>query len=175
MKIRNEYSKNGVDNFYINNADSYKNPHEDIIKEHLNNFFKINQFRKDIKILDLCSGSGEVSRILAENNFFNYKGCDPYMNDIYLKNIGKECLDYSFKDLAIGKLKENFDLIICSFALHLADKSMLDTILYQLSLCTDKLVILTPHKKPEIKNFFNLKSEIYRNKVRFRYYEKSLR
>jgi len=174
MKIRNEYSKNGVDNFYINNAESYKNPHEIIIKKHLDNFFKINQFKKNIKILDLCSGNGEISRILAENNFINYKGCDPYMYNIYIKNIKKDCLNYSFKDLAIGKLKEKFDLIICSFALHLADRSMLNIILYQLSLSTNKLIILTPHKKPEIKNFFKLKNEIYKNKVRLRYYEKNI-
>lgn len=45
-----------------------------------------------------------------------------------------------------------FDLIICSFALHiLTDPSELFALLYELSTKARWLAIVAPHKKPEIK------------------------
>jgi len=109
---------------------------------------------------------------LIEIGIKNIKGCDPYTSDLYRKKTGKECLEYDFKDIANGKLKESFDLVICSFALHLAEKSLLPNILYYLN--TKELIILTPHKKPEINNFFELIEEQYENKVRFRRYKRTI-
>ena len=70
-----------------------------------------------------------------------------------------------------GKMKEEFDLIICSFALHLAPESMLPNILYNLN--TKHLLILSPHKKPIIKDFFFLEKNVHRNKIHLKYFEKT--
>ena len=46
-----------------------------------------------------------------------------------------------------------YDIIICSFALHLlTDPSELFALLYELSTKARWLVIIAPHKKPEIKD-----------------------
>lgn len=171
MQVRNEYSDIGVEAFYKKHSMDYRNPHEQKIYTILSNFLNENCFEKDLKILDLCAGSGEITRILKDNNFENIIGSDPFTNNLYRKSTNKECLNLSFKDLAQGKLKESFDLVICSFAMHLAEKSLLPNILYNLSIKSKRMIILTPHKKPDINMFFQLKEEIYKDKIRLRYYE----
>ena len=166
MKVRNEYQELGVNKFYEIHKNDYSNPHEEIIKSLLQKNIKT----KNYKILDLCAGSGEVTRSLLELGFFNIKGCDPYTSELYKRKTGKECFTYDFKDIANGKLNEDFDLIICSFALHLAEKSLLPNILFNLK--AEELIILTPHKKPEINIFYELTEEIYESKVRFRRYKR---
>ena len=73
---------------------------------------------------------------------------------------------------ANGKLEEKFDVIFCSFALHLAEDSLLPNILYNLSQISNNLVILTPHKKPDIKLYYELDLELYHEKIRLRKYKK---
>lgn len=172
MSIRHGYQELGVNNFYEKNAMSYSNPHEKRISNILSSFLLDHFHDKSIKILDLCSGSGEITRIALNNDFKHVIGSDPFTSELYIKNTSKECLTLSFKEIAIGMLNYKFDLIICSFALHLAESSMLPSILYQLSLITNKLIVITPHKKPIIKDFFSLKEEVYKDKVRLRYYVK---
>ena len=74
--IRNMYAQMGVDNFYKEHGNEYKNPHTEIINQLLS--------KVDVgdKILDLCCGSGEVTK-----NFLNKDiiGCDPYTFNLYQK------------------------------------------------------------------------------------------
>jgi hypothetical protein len=64
------------------------------------------------------------------------------------------CLPLSFEDIVQGKLPatpEKYDLVICSFALHLVgDHSAMFSLLYQLSLRAKWMIVLAPHKKPEV-------------------------
>lgn len=164
--VRNGYSELGVDNYYLLHKDDYCNPHFDVIREML--------LREKItgNVLDLCCGSGEVSKVL--------KGCfiigsDPYTYNLYKKNTGYSCYSFSFLDIAQGKLSsENiyFDYIICSFALHLCPVSLLPMVLYELSRVSEKLIILSPHKRPYIKEYWVLKRSYVYKRVHFREYVK---
>jgi hypothetical protein len=77
-----------------------------------------------------------------------------YTAPAYLDRTGQTCLPLSFQDLANGGLPTTppkFDLIVCSFALHLVPSpSELFALLYALSERADWLVIIAPHKKPEV-------------------------
>lgn len=168
LNVRKEYERLGVDNYYKENSDTYKNPHESIIRKLL----KQKNFKGNI--LDMCCGSGEVT-LAIENKNTSIIGSDKYMYKQYSKNTNNPCLIVSFKDILQGKLNGyKFDSIICSFALHLCELSMLPMVLYQLSLITPELIILTPHKRPLInEDFWYLESEIKKDKVRMRtYYSK---
>lgn len=162
--IRNMYKNIGIDNFYKEYGNDYKNPHAEIINHLLKNV--------DVgeNILDLCCGSGEVTKNFLDKNII---GCDPYTYELYKKNTNKKILTYNFKDIAMGSLSSyKFDTIICSFALHLCEESMLNLILYQLAYISEKLIIITPHKRPEVKNYWELKKEIIYKKVRLREYRR---
>jgi 2-polyprenyl-3-methyl-5-hydroxy-6-metoxy-1,4-benzoquinol methylase len=167
--IRNMYDEMGVDNYYKVSGNSYTNPHETIIQEHLDH--QISQLNTH-SVLDLCAGSGEVSKHLKKQGIVNITGLDPYTFKLYEKETQFECLQYNFDDIMTGKLNKEYSLIICSFALHLADKSKLPLICYHLSRIADQLLIITPHKNPIIDNFWKLEQEHYKNKVRSRLYSK---
>ena len=66
MKIRDEYSKQGVKNFYQFNKDNYINPHINSIHKSLDWILakiNINDY------LDLACGNGEVSEYLIKKGF----------------------------------------------------------------------------------------------------------
>lgn len=168
--IRSHYEALGVSSFYEQNALTYSNPHENFIKDLLTEF--ISGFDRNLKILDLCCGSGEVTRILQNLGFSNICGLDPYTFELYKAKTSCPCFVFDFKDLSIGKFNESFDLVICSFALHLAPESMLPNILYNLK--TEGLLILSPHKKPNIKDFFCIENNLYKNKIHLKYYKKRI-
>ncbi len=156
------YSELGVDAFYKEFGNEYNNPHADIIKKLLSDV-EVGE-----RILDLCCGSGEVTRCFPEKDVV---GCDPYTYELYKKETGKEVLTYSFKDIAQGALTDyHFDTVICSFALHLCEESMLNPVLFRLAMISEKLIILTPHKRPDIKAYWKLENEILLDRVRLREY-----
>lgn len=168
--IRNEYASKGVEGFYKEEGSNYNNPHEKQIKHLLKIAIKKNYVGKNV--LDLACGSGEVTLCLKD---FNVTGADPYTQEAYLKRTKKKALSFSFKDIVEGKLYKKFDTIICSFAMHLVEKSMLSKLLFKLSEMTNNLIILTPHKNPIIKeeHGWKLKEEIIYERVRLRVYEKN--
>ena len=160
--IRNMYSELGVDDFYKEFGNEYKNPHSEIIKKLLADI------EVGDRLLDLCCGSGEVTRCFPEKHVI---GCDPYTHDLYKKLTGREVLTFSFKDIALGALDNyRFDTVICSFALHLCEDSMLNPVLYRLATITKKLIILTPHKRPKINSYWKLENEVMIDRVRLREY-----
>ncbi|KAA1478998.1 hypothetical protein DENSPDRAFT_861953 [Dentipellis sp. KUC8613] len=106
---------------------------------------------------------------------------DPYTMKAYEVRAGLPCAALSFRDIACGALpdtmhrlplqnptrdssgrpapdtltepRERVEMVICSFALHLVESaSELFALLWELSTKCRWLVILAPHKKPEIKN-----------------------
>jgi hypothetical protein len=66
-------------------------------------------------------------------------------------------------------------LIVCSFALHLVEVSRLPTVAFQLAQIADTLLILTPHKRPNLKAEWGWKldSELLETRVRARLYRTS--
>lgn len=153
MKIRDEYSKQGVKNFYQFNKDNYVNPHINSIQKSLDwvlTNIKINDY------LDLACGNGEVSEYLISKGLTNCCGCDPYFNKIYVRKHKSPCYDLDFEKISIDGLPKFFDTIICSYAIHLCPKSYFNTLLYQLSTKCNNLVIISPSKYPLIEDYFEL-------------------
>lgn len=143
--MRENYETHGVDNYYKKNSEEYTNPHEAQIRDLLvRNISKINCG----SVLDLCCGGGEVTKILIENGVENIIGTDPYMCKLYIKNTRKHCVNLSFKDILAGKLEGSYDIIICSFALHLVNKKDLFMIVNELFRHTKTIAIIAPHKRP---------------------------
>jgi len=101
---------------------------------------------------------------------------DPYTSVAYIDRTSLPCASLSFRDIARGTLpslpskSQQFesntadtlsessnvpliDMVICSFALHLIESpSELFALLWELSTKSRWLIILAPHKKPEIKD-----------------------
>ncbi|ORZ33435.1 hypothetical protein BCR44DRAFT_122410 [Catenaria anguillulae PL171] len=124
------------------------------------------------RMLDLAAGSGEATQIVNEwvqeqtSNIMagiavEWTAMDPYTQDAYVERIGQPCLPISFQDIAAGLLDtssscsssipESWDLVICSFALHLIDASLMYGVLSTLARRARFLIVLSPSKKPEIK------------------------
>lgn len=150
------YSQLGVKEFYTAIGKDYQNPHEEDIQSLLAPLIV-----PEKTYLDLGCGNGVASlAIIAHGGLVT--GCDPYLSQVYQQNTSRECLTLSFEDIAQGKLTQQFDSVVCSYSLHLLPSSFLPQFLYQLSLITKELIILTPHKRPEINQYFK---EIRREKL----------
>jgi hypothetical protein len=112
-----------------------------------------------------------VTNYLKSIGFENIYGVDPYFQDIYQKKTKKECHKKNFKEVVLSSDLKECDIIICSFALHLCEKSLLPQLLFKLSQIGKELVIITPHKNPVIKNSWLLSQELIKERVRLRSYE----
>lgn len=145
--IRKYYEEKGVKAYYKENGASYHNPHFSEIQKVLT----ANQHRIDYhKILDFCCGSGEVSQILKELGYPASEASDPYTQEAYFANMGKACASWSFDQVIRGELEGTYSAIICSFAMHLCDKEKLYPLVYQLLQHSSMLVIISPHKRPDL-------------------------
>lgn len=153
MQIRNKYQQMGVDRFYQENSNTYENPHEPIIHSHLNQLIRTGDISQG-KILDLCCGTGQVTNFLKTKGFRQITGVDPYTNIEYQKRTNCRAYNFDFRYIAQKGLPEKYDVIICSFALHLCPESLLPQVLWALSQSCKKLIIISPNKKPKIKVFF---------------------
>lgn len=171
---------NGVAEYYTLHASSaYRNPHYPGILKTLSTFLDVycdsrltldshdNDGTTAWDILDMAAGSGEVTeaaqtwqrRRESKNKptpkALNIVATDPYTAPAYAERTKRECLTLSFSDITNGSLPETpeiYDMVICSFALHLlTETSQLWSLLSTLSTRARYLVILAPHKKPAIK------------------------
>ena len=168
--VRDEYSEIGVEEYYKKHSLDYSNPHEDIIKKIILICEDKNFIGK--KVLDLSCGSGEVSEVLLKFNHEIY-ATDPYTVDAYEKRIGFRPLKISFKDIVEGKLDLKVDTIICSFAMHLCEESMLASLLFMLSNNSKSLIIISPNKRPNLSNinYWNLIYNDEIDRVKFKVYK----
>lgn len=100
----------------------------------------------------MCCGKGEVTKIIQSiTTYINVDGLDPFTYEAYKKETGNECIQMTFKDIVCGSLvHKRYDTIFCSYAMHLCEESMLNSLLYNISLICDTLVIITPHKRPNL-------------------------
>lgn len=60
----------------------------------------------------------------------------------------------TFKDIVQNGIGKRYDFVICSYAMHLYEKSMLPMLLYRIGEISYNLVIITPHKKPNCNGGF---------------------
>ena len=173
--IRGEYQQHGVHKFYEQQGATYRNPHEEAIREALR--LAVARWKLDPagKVLDLACGSGEATLLLRELGFQHIDGVDPYTGAAYRERTGQPAEAFTFEQIAVGALEgRTYDLIVCSFALHLAAESRLPTLAYQLSQIASLLLILTPHKRPYLKAEWGwvLDDEFVHDRVRCRLYRK---
>ena len=173
-KIRPQYEAHGVAGFYERFGATYSNPHEAQIKILLERL--IPEWNLDLAgVLDLACGSGEVSSVILGHGG-TVTGIDPFTFEAYRNRTGLEAERFSFENIADGALEgRRFSLIVCSFALHLSEVSRLPTVAFQLAQIADTLLILTPHKRPNLKAEWGwkLEGEILESRVRARLYRTS--
>jgi hypothetical protein len=149
MKIRPLYDELGAEGYYAAHGDSYSNPHQPEIEALLRRNFE----RLDCSggVLDFCAGGGEVSQVLQSLGVEKITGCDPFTHDLFERQTGLPCLRHSFRDVLRGAdLGGPYSLIVSSFALHLCPLADLWPLTYALFQAAPTLVVLTPHKRPEL-------------------------
>lgn len=171
--IRHQYETHGARGYYERSGADYRNPHEAAIGNLLRDI--VPGWSLDLtKVLDLACGSGEVTLVLRELGATNITGIDPFTGAAYLARTGQPAESYDFAALAAGALAgRHYSLIVCSFALHLAEASRLPALAYQLSELAPHLLILTPHKRPTLKPEWGWRwrAETVIERVRARWYE----
>jgi hypothetical protein len=171
--VRAKYERHGADAYYRDHADDYTNPHEPEVRQCIET--ALGRWKLDLsRVLDLAAGTGEATLALRELGVHRVNAADPYLFSQYERRTGQVCERFSFEDIVGGALAtRNYSLIVCSFALHLVDASRLPSVCLQLSLITPTLLVLTPHKRPEIRQQWGwtLRDEFVWARVRTRLYD----
>jgi 2-polyprenyl-3-methyl-5-hydroxy-6-metoxy-1,4-benzoquinol methylase len=150
--VRAEYQHRGVDGYYRELGTAYSNPHEARVIRALHDGLDACALPNSAAVLDLCCGSGEVTLGLRAKGFVNVEGLDPFTSEAYARRTGQRPLELDFAAIAEGALEgRKYDLVVCSYALHLATPSRLPRLVWQLSRCAPALLVLSPHKRPRLR------------------------
>jgi sodium/proline symporter len=75
------------------------------------------------------------------------------------------------EDISLRYLPDNFNTIICSYALHLCPKSYFNNLLYALSIGCKYFVVISPSKYPLIDKYFKLVDKTIINRTHCRIYK----
>jgi SAM-dependent methyltransferase len=172
--IRAGYEQYGVEGFYQRFGDSYRNPHERAIRATLKAAVARWELPLD-RVLDLACGSGEVTLGLRELGGAVIDGIDPYTQLAYAARTGQIAEPITFEQIVAGAIAgRSYGTIVCSFALHLVAPSRLPALAAQLSLLSTALLVLTPHKRPQLRPEWgwHCVDELVVERVRARYYMK---
>ena len=163
--MSDEYSRLGVQQYYELHAEDYRNAHfPDIVEAACDAADALMQHwaGDQLSVLDLACGSGEAALALHEwrrrrgmaHLTLSCQGADPYTCPAFAQRTGTKALPISFEDVANGYLLQSgmaFDLCVCSFALHLVtERSRLWAVLNALAASCQYLLLLSPHKRPEV-------------------------
>ena len=172
--IRHQYEQLGAQAFYEQHGADYRNPHEAAIGKVLRAV--VPEWQLDLaRVLDLACGSGEVTLVLRDLGAGQIDGVDPYTGAAYLARTGQAAEGFGFEQIAEGALAgRSYSLIVCSFAMHLLPVSRLPALLFRLAELAPHLLILTPHKRPELKRAWGweLAQEKVLERVRARLYRR---
>ncbi|MEI7924019.1 MAG: class I SAM-dependent methyltransferase [Planctomycetota bacterium] len=174
--IRQGYDQLGPASYYEVHQADYRNPHEGVIRKLLEIWFARWRPEQGSKVLDLACGSGEITSFFQASGFYEIEGIDPFTGPAYLQRTGLTAAPHDFSAIAEGVLKDRtYDLIFCSFALHLAERSRLPVVCLRMSEIASDLIVLTPHKRPEIREEWgwSMIQEWLQDRVRLRHYRKS--
>lgn len=149
--LRHLYERHGVQGYYAEFGDQYRNPHEQRVRHALQ--AAVAAWRPDLgRVLDLACGSGEATLALRELGAAAIDGLDPYTAAAYQARTGRPAETLSFEAVAAGALAgRRYSLVVCSYALHLLEPSRLPRLAFQLSQIAPSLLVLTPHKRPAIR------------------------
>lgn len=175
--IRGEYERHGADAYYRTRGADYRNPHEPHVRASL--AVAVERWNLDLtNVLDLAAGSGEVTLALRELGAAAVHGVDPYTAAAYESRTGQAAEPLTFADVAGGGLAgRSYSLIVCSFALHLCETSRLPVLAQQLSQIAPALLVLSPHKRPVLREEWGwgLAEETVLDRVRSRLYRSTHR
>lgn len=139
----------GVGRHYARHGAGYRNPHDATVARIIEQALARWKPRLD-RVLDLAAGSGEASEPLIRAGA-GVDAIDPFTGDAYARRIGRPCEAITFEQVAQGELDgRRYDLIVCSFALHLCPPSRLASLAMALGRMTDELWVISPHKRPVI-------------------------
>ncbi|KAB8140885.1 class I SAM-dependent methyltransferase [Chloroflexia bacterium SDU3-3] len=170
--VRHAYQRYGVEGFYRTQGDTYRNPHEAALRRAIAAVARAH--RLDLgHVLDLACGSGEATLALRELGAAQVDGADPYTARAYQERTGQPAEPLSFEDVAAGAMAgRRYTLIVCSFAMHLVAPSWLPLLCYWLAQASPHLLVLTPHKRPQLRPEWgwDLQDEIVVERVRARLY-----
>jgi len=173
--VRAAYARHGVQEFYQQFGATYRNPHEPAVRAAIAQAIA----RWDLPcdhVLDLACGSGEATLALQDLGAGTIDGIDPYTHQAYAERTGRTAERYTFEQIAAGALADrHYSTIVCSFALHLAPLSRLPALALQLSMIGDTLLMLTPHKRPQLRPQWGWSyvDELVVQRVRARLYRSS--
>ena len=149
--IRAAYEEFGAEQYYRRFGADYRNPHEEIVRSVIRSSVERNSLDLTA-VLDLACGSGEVTRLVRELGAARVDGVDPFTGEAYFRATGQKAEAWSFEDVAAGALAgRRYSLTVCSFALHLADASRLPLVAWQLAQVSEALLVVTPHKRPDLR------------------------
>ncbi|MEZ4434418.1 MAG: class I SAM-dependent methyltransferase [bacterium] len=172
--VRAGYVEHGVDGYYQRVAATYHNPHEPLIAEAI----ALAHARRPLPlgaVLDLACGSGEATRALEALGARRIDGVDPYTAPAWRARTGRDARPLTFADVAAGALDGAcYDLIVCSFALHLAAPSRLPGITWALARLAPELLITSPHKRPPIEHGWTLIDAFIHRRVHLRRFQSTL-
>lgn len=168
------YEALGVEGYYRQNGATYRNPHEDAVADVLR--LAAQTWPLDLShVLDLACGSGEATLVLRSLGANRVDGIDPFTGHAYLARTGQVAEAMRFEDIALGSLAgRHWSTVVCSFALHLVDASWLPGVCRNLADVTDTLVVITPHKRPDIRAGWGWGPaiELKHNRTRARRYQR---
>lgn len=184
--IHDAYVADGARGFYERHGSNYRNPHEPVVHDLIR--IATRRWPLDLShVLDLAAGSGEVTLALASLSPASgqhgesqapsprISAVDPFTYEAYQQRTGWPCERLTFEQIAQGALRgRTYSLVICSFAMHLVDTSRLPALCWELTQVTPQLMILTPHKRPVLREAWGwrLHEEILRQRVRARLYQR---
>lgn len=172
--VRDAYARIGVRGYYERHGSSYRNPHEDDVRAGLAR--AVVEWDLDLAhVCDLACGSGEATLALRDAGAQTIDGVDPYTAAAYRERTGAGAVPLTFAEVAAGALGDrSYSLVVCSFALHLAERSRLPGLALALAAISPRLVVVTPHKRPEIRAEWGwqLTGELMENRVRVRGYRR---
>ncbi len=176
--VRRGYDRLGPEEYYRQHGGDYVNPHEPTIRKILSTI--VPEWGLDCsRTLDLAAGAGEITRALLDQAAAlklsppEIEGMDPYTGAAYQARTGRVAEAISFEEICDGALSgRRYSLVVCSFAMHLFESSRLPTLLYRLAEVAPALLILSPHKRPQIKEAWGwtLRRELLQLRVRARLY-----
>lgn len=174
--IRREYDRLGPDAFYQQHGSTYANPHADIVRALVRDVAR-EQSLDLTHCLDLAAGAGEATLGLLDAGANRIDAIDPYTHLAYQRAIGRQCEQVTFEQIAQGALRGRlWSLIVCSFAMHLVERSRLPAVCLELASLSPALLIVTPHKRPIISSDWGwqLRCESIRDRVRARVYDHTI-
>lgn len=171
-----QWYQKGVSSYYRSAGSAYSNPHAASVTAAIS--LALTTWPLDLShVLDLAAGAGEVT-LAVRDGASRVDGIDPFTTVAYEQAVGQPCESLSFEQIAQGALAgRSYSLVACSYAMHLAPTSLLPALCTELAQAARQLLILTPHKRPTIKEEWGWTSrgELLHDRVRLRFHTSNLR